>query len=132
MASSTTTEAEYNYSTAAYLALTTPFVQAPECVSMRDLGINTLKTLLTLGETDDGFQFDYTPIILSTYDENEPAFTSCQPPGGRDVLAPYNQGFQVMLSPGVCPQNWETFSLSAYATGAGPAGYVTEALCCQR
>lgn len=100
-----------------YAAVTTPFVQPSVCAEMKDFAIVTFIS----SEWDNKL----TTVILSSYNSLNTAFTSCQPSDWKDE-------YSVELSPGVCPQDWQTISMKAVPTAAGPNGFSSEAFCCPK
>ncbi|ERS98566.1 hypothetical protein HMPREF1624_05351 [Sporothrix schenckii ATCC 58251] len=68
--------------------------------------------------------FDYTHVTLAISDTRHPQFATCQPPGW-DTVVP-RQRF--VFSPGVCPQAWTAYDLSATTTRYETT--VSSAYCC--
>ncbi|KFY35215.1 hypothetical protein V495_08046, partial [Pseudogymnoascus sp. VKM F-4514 (FW-929)] len=95
------------------LALTTPFVQKPDCES-----IWTLSHVSSY--SDDG---RLTSVAFLASDVDDERFTSCQPPGWASVVPASRFSF----SPAVCPSNWTYYDMAS-TTNAGTT--FTTAYCC--
>lgn len=106
------------------LALTTPFVQPPECTSIWSLSSDTL-----------WFHGVHTTLTILSSDQADPRFTSCQPSGWDRVPAANRFTF----SPAVCPRGWVYHHMAATESGvenrtADTSRYSTysTAYCCAR
>ncbi|KFX87783.1 hypothetical protein O988_09293 [Pseudogymnoascus sp. VKM F-3808] len=95
------------------LALTTPFVQKPDCESIWALShVSSYE--------DDGH---LTSVAFLASDADDERFTSCQPPGWASVVPASRFSF----SPAVCPSNWTYYDMAS-TTNAGTT--FTTAYCC--
>lgn len=95
------------------LALTTPFVQKPDCESIWALSH-------VASYEDDGH---LTSEAFLASDADDERFTSCQPPGWASVVPASRFSF----SPAVCPSNWTYYDMAS-TTNAGTT--FTTAYCC--
>lgn len=99
------------------LAMTTPFVQPPDCTDV-------------FSTTDIVTSFDWgnyseTTLHVSISGPDGSRFTSCQPSGWANVKPQSRFNF----SPAVCPSGWTAYHLEPFQT-ATPA--ITTAYCCAR
>lgn len=103
------------FMTAAPIALTTPFAQAPNCADI---------FATTTFDVSSTFWANHTRTTIPVTFSNvaDPRFAACQPPGW--VNRPPNRRFE--FSPAVCPSDW-----TAYRVGRTGAS-VTTAHCCTR
>lgn len=95
------------------LALTTPFVQKPDCAAVWAL---TDFTTYVAGVP--------TTVTILVSDVNDERFTSCQPSGWGSVIPTSRFSF----SPAVCPSDWTYYHM---ASEYHPATFST-AYCCAR
>ncbi|OBT76612.1 hypothetical protein VF21_05302 [Pseudogymnoascus sp. 05NY08] len=98
------------------LALTTPFVQRPECASIWDL--TTFSSLVS------GVSKDITVLVSDAADER---FASCQPPGWESIVPASRFSF----SPAVCPSGWTYYNMAPSETRTkGKDTTMSTAYCC--
>ena len=96
------------------LALTTPFVQKPDCASI--WGLTNIRTHVEGVATT-------VAILVSNVDDER--FPSCQPSGWDSVIPTSRFSF----SPAVCPSDWTYYRMASEAQ-AGTTS--TTAYCCAR
>lgn len=97
------------------LALTTPFVQKPDCESIWALSHVS-------SYSDDG-RLTSVAILVSNVDDER--FPSCQPSGWDSVILTSRFSF----SPAVCPSDWTYYRMASEAKAETTS---TTAYCCAR
>lgn len=101
----------------ALLALTTPFVQPPECTDV--FLVTDIVTRI------GGTTYPETTLRVSVSAPIDPGFASCQPSGWADVVTQN----QFQFSPAVCPSGWTAYRVVADGTATSA---ITRAYCCAR
>jgi hypothetical protein len=102
------------------LALTTPFVQRPECASVWDL--------TSVSSNSDGTS---TTITILASDAADARFASCQPSAWDNIVPTSRFSF----SPAVCPSGWTYYAMAStesIAANEKDISTYSTAYCCAR